>query len=140
MSFKKTILIDLDGVLNTYCGNFDINFIPPIREGTYTFLKNLSQEFNIKIFTTRNKLLTSKWLIENKLDEIVSDITNVKELCWLYIDDRCITFNGDYETLKNQIENKLALKILNGEISDNDTADIIVQNGSLEIIASKKTK
>ena len=42
--------------------------------------------------------------------------------------------------LKNQIENKLALKILNGEISDNDTADIIVQNGSLEIIASKKTK
>jgi len=105
MSFKKTILIDLDGVLNTYCGNFDINFIPPIREGTYTFLKNLSQEFNIKIFTTRNKLLTSKWLIENKLDEIVSDITNVKELCWLYIDDRCITFNGDYETLKNQIEN-----------------------------------
>ncbi len=41
--------------------------------------------------------------------------------------------------LKNQIENKLALKILDGEISDNDTADIIVNsNGQLDIVKSKK--
>ena len=40
--------------------------------------------------------------------------------------------------LKNQIENKLALKILDGEINDNDTADIIVQNGVLEIVRNKK--
>ncbi len=40
--------------------------------------------------------------------------------------------------LKNQIENKLALKILDGEIGDNDTADVIVSNGALEIVKSKK--
>lgn len=41
--------------------------------------------------------------------------------------------------LKNQIENKLALKILDGEISDNDAADIIVgSNGQLDIVKSKK--
>lgn len=40
--------------------------------------------------------------------------------------------------LKSQIENKLALKILDGEICDNDTADIIVNNGQLDIIKSKK--
>lgn len=41
--------------------------------------------------------------------------------------------------LKNQIENKLALKILDSEISDNDTADIIVgSNGQLDIVKSKK--
>lgn len=40
--------------------------------------------------------------------------------------------------LKNQIENKLALKILEGEIGENDTADIIVANGALEIVKSKK--
>lgn len=41
--------------------------------------------------------------------------------------------------LKNQIENKLALKILDGEISDNDTADIIIgSNGQLDIVKSKK--
>ena len=42
--------------------------------------------------------------------------------------------------LKNQIENKLALKILDGEIGDNDTADIIVSNGALDIVKNKKAK
>lgn len=40
--------------------------------------------------------------------------------------------------LKNQIENKLAMKILNGEISDNDTANIIVSNGELDIVKDKR--
>ncbi len=40
--------------------------------------------------------------------------------------------------LKNQIENKLALKILEGEIGDNDTADIIVSNGALDIVRNKR--
>ena len=40
--------------------------------------------------------------------------------------------------LKNQIENKLALKILNGEIGENDTANIIVSNGELEILRDKR--
>ncbi len=44
--------------------------------------------------------------------------------------------------LKNQIENKLAIKILDGEIGDDDTADIIVSSSGqgLEIIRSKKSK
>lgn len=103
--FRKTILIDLDGVLNTYEGNFDKTFIPPIKEGAYDFLKTLSEKYEIKIFTTRNKLLTAKWLIENKLDEFVEAVTNVKDICWLYIDDRAIKFNGNYQNLKSEIEN-----------------------------------
>ena len=31
--FKKTILFDLDGVLNTYDGKYDKNNIPPIKDG-----------------------------------------------------------------------------------------------------------
>lgn len=42
--------------------------------------------------------------------------------------------------LKNQIENKLALKILDGEIGDNDTADTCQQPGALDIVKSKKKK
>ena len=103
--FKKTILIDLDGVLNTYTGNFDKNYIPPLKAGAFEFLEDLSKDFVIKIFTTRNKILTSKWLIENNADKFVDDITNVKELSWLYIDDRCINFNGDFSELKNKITN-----------------------------------
>ena len=100
---KKTILIDLDGVLNTYTGNFDKDFIPPIRDGAFEFLKKLSEEYQIKLFTTRNKILASKWVIENNLESFVEDITNIKELSYLYIDDRCLKFDGSYRNLSEKI-------------------------------------
>ena len=103
--FKKTILIDLDGVLNTYTGNFDENVIPPIKDGALEFIKNLSVNYKIKIFTTRNRLLASEWVINNGLKDYVDDITNVKEPSYLMIDDRCIQFDGDYKKLQSQIDN-----------------------------------
>ena len=101
---KKTILIDLDGVFNNYDGNFDKDKIPSIKDGANEFLKNLSENFIIRIFTTRNKLLTSKWLIKNGIDNYIEDITDKKDLCWLYIDDRCICFDGEYKKLTEKIE------------------------------------
>lgn len=100
---KRTILIDLDGVLNEYNGSFNPHYIPNIKNGAKEFLIGLSENFNIKIFTTRNKVLATKWILENELDEVVQDITNIKELAWLYIDDRCLTFKGDYNELKQSI-------------------------------------
>ena len=102
---KKTLLIDLDGVLNTYSGNFDKNVIPEIKAGAKEFLEKISQDYDIKIFTTRNRLLTSKWLVENKIDNYVSDVTNVKEPAYLHVDDRCICFNGDFDKTIDKIKN-----------------------------------
>lgn len=104
-NFKRTILIDLDGVLNEYKGNYDKNFIPPLKEGAKDFLEYLSQDYEIKIFTSRNKFLAAKWLMENGFGSIIEDITNIKEPCWLYVDDRCLKFEGDFEELKRKIEN-----------------------------------
>ena len=42
---KKTILIDLDGVLNNYVGNYNKDFIPPIKAGAKEFLSDLSKNF-----------------------------------------------------------------------------------------------
>ena len=103
--FKKTILIDLDGVLNTYTGEFDEHYIPPVRDGALEFVENLSINYKIKIFTTRNRLLASEWIINNGLKDFVDDVTNVKEPSYLLIDDRCINFNGNYKHLQKQIEN-----------------------------------
>ena len=64
--FKKTLLIDLDGVLNQYKGDFNKDIIPPVLNGAKEFLNKISQKYDIKIFTTRNKLKTVKWLIENE--------------------------------------------------------------------------
>ncbi len=103
MKNKKTILIDFDGVLNEYKGDFDNNFLPEIKKGAREFIINLSKEYEVKLFTARNKILTCKWLIENGIDNYISDITNVKEPAWLYVDDRCLKFEGDFSHLNNQI-------------------------------------
>ena len=102
---KKTILMDLDGVLNTYDGKYDADYIPPIKDGAYEFLRDLSVNYKIIIFTTRNSILASKWVTDNGLDDFIEKVTNVKEPAYLIIDDRCITFGGDYEKLQSQIEN-----------------------------------
>ena len=56
---EKTILIDLDGVLNEYTGFFDEKFIPPIKFGAKVFLERLADCYEIKLFTTRNKILAT---------------------------------------------------------------------------------
>lgn len=101
---KKLILIDLDGVLNTYTGAFKPDFIPPLKDGAENFIKKLNNDYELKLFTTRNKILVSKWLFENNISNYFSDTTNTKELCWLFLDDRCICFEGDYKKLRKQIK------------------------------------
>ena len=103
--FKKTILIDLDGVLNTYTGKYDENYIEPIADGAFEFIQNLSRNYKIIIFTSRNLLMASKWIIENGLEKYIENVTNTKEPAYLIIDDRCINFNGDYKDLQEKIEN-----------------------------------
>jgi len=41
---KYTILIDLDGVLNTYTGGYDEKFIPPLKDGADVFLEKLAEK------------------------------------------------------------------------------------------------
>ena len=102
---KKTILIDLDGVLNEYKGNYDENCIPKIRDGAYKFIKLLSQKFEVKIFTTRNTNVVQKWIEKSNITEFISSVTNIKEPAYLIIDDRCLKFDGDYTKTFNEIEN-----------------------------------
>ena len=101
-SMPKTLLIDLDGVLNTYSGEYDKLDIAPPREGVGEFLKVIAQNYKIEIFTVRDKQLTQKWLEKYHLSEFVSDITNIKSpYASIIIDDRALKFNGNFsETLK----------------------------------------
>lgn len=100
---KKTILLDLDGVINEYTKGFHKDYIPPVKKGAENFLINLSHKFKIKLFTTREKSMVKTWLSDNGLDKYFSGITNIKEACWLIVDDRCIKFNGDYDELLSDI-------------------------------------
>ena len=106
-TYKPTILIDLDGVLNNYIGNYDKNFIPEINKDTKSFLEKMHSldKYNLVLFTTRNLLLSAKWLIKNNIDKYFSDITNVKIPSILQVDDRAICFKGDFDKLFDEISN-----------------------------------
>ncbi len=103
--YKKKILIDLDGVLNIYNGKYEPDVIPDIKNGARELVENLSKNFDLYLFTTREKSLSKKWLNENKLNMYFKDITNIKIPAYLYIDDRCICFNGDFQKLMSEINN-----------------------------------
>ena len=104
--FKKKILIDLDGVLNEYSKEkYDENYIPEIKTGAKDFLEKLNVEADLYLFTSRNLMLSVKWLIENNIDKYFKDVTNTKLLSLLYIDDRAVCFEGDFaKTFKEVLE------------------------------------
>ena len=100
---KKTIMIDLDGVLDNYTSYTPE--IPPIKKGAKEFVKNLSENYELILFTTRNSKLATQWLIENNIDSYFKDVTNIKLPAYIYIDDRSIQFLGDYDKTLEDIEN-----------------------------------
>ena len=102
---KKLIMVDLDGVLNEYKGKFDVKIIPEIRNEAAEFVKKLNENYDLKLFTTRNKEHAQKWLKENNIDKYFSAVTNIKEPCIIHIDDRCITFKGDYNDTIDKVQN-----------------------------------
>ena len=101
---RKKILIDLDGVLNEYGKEqFDENYIPEIKQGAYEFIETLSKSAELYLFTTRNLMLSAKWLMKYNLDKYFKDVTNIKIPSYLYIDDRTVCFKGDYCKTLNEI-------------------------------------
>lgn len=99
---KKVIMIDLDGVLDNYTRYTDE--IPCIRNGAKKFIKELSNNYELVLFTTRSPKQAVNWLQENKIDKYFKDVTNVKFPAYIYIDDRAIKFEGNYDKTIKEIE------------------------------------
>lgn len=104
-NYKKTIMIDLDGVLDNY-STYDKDSIPEIKIGAVDFIERLDKtgKYELILFTTRSAKLATEWLIKNKIDKYFKDVTNVKYPAYIYLDDRAIQFRGDYETTFDEIE------------------------------------
>lgn len=100
---KKTICVDLDGVLADYDGWKGIDHIGDPIEGAKEFLEKLKKDYIVSIFTTRcnpniNKGHTVEelaakvkiWLDKNEMpyDNVYTD--QGKPLCEFFIDDRAL--------------------------------------------------
>ena len=99
---KKTIMIDLDGVLDNYTKYTDE--IPEIRKGAKDFVKKLSKDYELILFTTRPSKQAVEWLQNNKIDKYFTNVTSVKYPAYIYIDDRAIKFEGNYNKTLEEIE------------------------------------
>ena len=103
--YKKTIAIDLDGVLNEYNGKYDEYKIPNIKNGAKEFITELSKDYQLILFTTRDNKMAKDWLIKNNIDKYFDNITSTKPLASIYLDDRALKFEGDYDKTLNNIKN-----------------------------------
>lgn len=114
--FKKTILVDFDGVIHSYVSDWKgIDIIPdPPVHGAISWLLNMLNMANannaieIAIYSTRNasykgRKAMKKWLVDNGMfDHKVKKIKFPKKKikAWLTIDDRCIRFDGMFPSEK----------------------------------------
>src|SRR3989344_7925162 len=101
---KNPICIDFDGVIAKYEGwKGEDHYGEPI-EGAKEFLEKM-QSVGLKfiIFTTRDIKKVNDWFKKYKLAK-PHKITNIKVPSPLYIDDRCIRFNGNFNELLEDIK------------------------------------
>lgn len=99
---KKTIAIDLDGVLARYDGWRGPDHYGEPLPGAMAFLRELiDADMQPVIFTTREGPALDLWLRTYCPKEILENliVTRTKPPAWLYIDDRCFLFKGWFPTL-----------------------------------------
>lgn len=111
---KPNIVVDFDGVLNTYTGWQGPDELFEPADGSRGFLETLSNFYSVYILSTRPSEKIRQWLIDNQLSKFVYDCVDEKPPAVAYIDDRGIQFNGNFdeviETLKNGFKPHWAVK------------------------------
>lgn len=101
---KPTAAVDFDGVCNTYTkwGGEDELYeaLPGLRE----FFEKLSATHRIVIYSVRRPMAIELWMRERDLWKYIAEVTNRKPAAVVYIDDRAIRFDGDYDKVLSAIK------------------------------------
>lgn len=98
-----TVAVDFDGVLNTYDGWAGEDELFEPRRGAGLFLARLNERYDVVVFTVRNPKRVWWWLVHYNLAEYVASVTNVKPKAFVYVDDRALKFDGDFDDTFNRV-------------------------------------
>lgn len=108
--FRPTVAVDFDGVIHRYSKGWQDGVIydPPV-DGTFVALNVLATRHKVVIYTVRDDLnAVWEWLKKYGLHIVVSEVTNLKPIAHLYIDDRAYRFEGDWTKALADVEPLLA--------------------------------
>lgn len=101
---KKVILVDFDGVINSYKSGFDLYNIPdePL-PGAFRTLRYWCKTYDVRIFSARCNStegirVMKEWFKRYGGEDLLKDITFEpgKPSCHAIIDDRAIQFDGSF--------------------------------------------
>lgn len=126
--YKKTVAVDLDGVLAKYTGFKGDDIIEEPRPEARHLLHRLSEKYHVIVHTARNTETARIWLIKHNLLRFTSGINaclvkgaaSAKPIALTYIDDRAVHYSGDVEVtlaLVNQMAEKNFLKDTQGLVA-----------------------
>ena len=102
---RPIVCIDLNGVLDTYTGWKGAEHWDPPREGAREFLDQLIRHgYDVVVFTTRWRDDARAWLEQHGLLELVSDVTDRKPPAHVFVDDRALRFEGDFDATLRAIQ------------------------------------
>lgn len=94
----KTVCLDFDGVVNTYDGWKGEKALFEPRPGLVEFLQKLIQAgWTVVINSTRLAEDIQNWLNIYNLAQYIAGVYNHKPPAIVYLDDRGITFTGDFD-------------------------------------------
>lgn len=99
---RYSIAVDFDGVIHSYTTPWiDAETIPdPPVEGAIAWLNEISESFDVVIFTTRAQSEESCWAVRHYLQDhgftgwATVAVTKEKPPCLIYLDDRAYRFEG----------------------------------------------
>lgn len=122
----KTIAIDFDGVIHRYSkGWHDGTAYDPPMDGAIEYIQKLMQEYCVYVFSTRDPGQITNWLAMNAHEihtEIIPPdakfwstpgvlgVAQHKVVAFVWLDDRALRFEGNWERAYMSIQNLIAGK------------------------------
>lgn len=101
---RKTICVDFNGVLDMYTGWKGEKYTYPPRPGAREFLAKLKElGYTVVIWTAADEELVCQWLFDNDMYDVYDRITSEKIPALIYVDDRAVTFKGDFQQTLDQV-------------------------------------
>ncbi|MFT4312191.1 MAG: hypothetical protein ACMXYF_03095 [Candidatus Woesearchaeota archaeon] len=101
---EKIVSIDLDGVLSHYDGWKGEDVLGEPLAGAKEFVLHLLESgYTPVVFSAREPELIVRWLEKFHFPKL--EVTRTKYPSIVYIDDRCVKFEGNFSKLKSDLKN-----------------------------------